>query len=99
MTDNQKTVSDIPNAVSDDVMEMIELLSDVVKGRRADVVLTAMVSMIGGALTGPSFSGEQKRAGALYLLSLSSKITADLGISGEEIMNALGSGNAKIQPN
>lgn len=98
MTDTQETIPGVPNAISHDVLDMIEQLSKVVEGKRADVALTAMVSMIGGALTGPHFNGEQKRAGALYLLSVSSKLTADLGISGEEIMNALGSGNAKNQP-
>jgi hypothetical protein len=98
MTDTQETIPGVPNVITNDVMDMIEAISQVVEGKRADVALTAMVSMIGGALTGPIFNQEQKKAGSLYLLALASKITADLGISGEEIMNALGSGNAKNQP-
>lgn len=95
MTESKETIPGVPNEISHDVLDMIETISQVVEGKRADVVLTAMFSMIGGALTGTHFTEPQKRAGALYLLGMASKITADLGISGEDIMNTLGSDNAQ----
>lgn len=96
--EENQPIPGVPNLTADFVLETIDELSKAVEGKRADVVLTALTCMIGGAITGPNFTVDQKRAGALYLLSMASKITADLGISGTEIMEALGGGNAKTQP-
>ncbi len=87
--DTPNNAPGLPSETSEQVLEMIDNLSRAVEGKRADVALTAMTCMIGGALTGTYFTMEQKRAGALYLLSVSAKLAVDLGITGTEIMEAL----------
>lgn len=107
MTEAQTlSINDVPQDIADDVQRMIGKIGSVIDGERSDTVLTALVCIAGTLLTGPGFDDNQKKAGSLFLLSMASKITVDVGVSDTEIMSAMvqpgfygDQQNAEAQPN
>lgn len=75
--------------VVEQVHQIVEQISAVLEGKPADSALTAMLCVVGAAITGPTFEAEQKKNAALFMLSMASKITVDVGVSDTEIMSAM----------
>lgn len=90
MTEAQNiTINDVPQEISDDVQRIIEKVSAAITGERLDTSLTALTIMTASVLKSPSFNEQQQKAGALFLLSMASQLTVDVGVSDTEIMSAM----------
>lgn len=75
--------------VVEKVNELVEKISAVLEGEPADSALTAMLCVIGATITGPTFNAEQKKSAALFMLSMASKVTVDVGLNDTEITSAM----------
>jgi hypothetical protein len=100
------TINDVPDEVKANVDHIVEKLSLTLQGERIDTSLTALVCLTSAVMANPGFTPEQRKAGALFMLSMASKMTVDAGVSDTEIMSAMvqpgfygEQQNAEAQPN
>lgn len=71
------------------VQELVNKIGKSLEGNRADICIMALINLLAGAIKGPFFSDEQRKAGALMFLNVASNLTVDVGVSDTEIQSAM----------
>ncbi len=81
--------NELANEVSTEIQRVIDKIGQQLDGEPSHIAMSALISLISGAVLGNFFDGEQRKAAAMFLLSSAIRVSLEVGITDKELASAM----------